>query len=360
MTLHAVIMAGGSGTRFWPASRQEVPKQLLRIGSPRSMLQTTFDRLSGLVSSQHVLVATNSQLVDAVVSQLPDLPIEHIIGEPFKRDTAPCIGVAASLVQAADRNGLMIVMPSDHVIEPRSEFHRAIQAGVRLIEQDPERIVTFGIRPTYPAESFGYIERGSAFEGLGGVAAFEVQRFREKPKKELAQEFFDAGTFYWNSGIFLWSAKTVLNALKTYEPEMFAHIEKIGQAVGTPHFQKIFVQEFEAIRGKSIDYAIMERHPKVAVIEAPFQWDDVGSWQAMSRLLKPDSHGNTVEGPFLGIDSKNMIVRSEPDHLVVTIGMQDVIVVHTKDATLVAPKQEEERVREVVKQLQELGLREYL
>jgi mannose-1-phosphate guanylyltransferase len=324
------------------------------------MLQTTFDRLSGLVSSQHVLVATNSQLVDAVVSQLPDLPIEHIIGEPFKRDTAPCIGVAASLVQAADKNGLMIVMPSDHVIEPRSEFHRAIQAGVRLIEQDPERIVTFGIRPTYPAESFGYIERGSAFEGLGGVAAFEVQRFREKPKKELAQEFFDAGTFYWNSGIFLWSAKTVLNALKTYEPEMFAHIEKIGQAVGTPHFQKIFVQEFEAIRGKSIDYAIMERHPKVAVIEAPFQWDDVGSWQAMSRLLKPDSYGNTVEGPFLGIDSKNMIVRSEPDHLVVTIGMQDVIVVHTKDATLVAPKQEEERVREVVKQLQELGLREYL
>ncbi len=324
------------------------------------MLQTTFDRLSGLVSSQHVLVATNSQLVDAVVSQLPDLPIEHIIGEPFKRDTAPCIGVAASLVQAADKNGMMIVMPSDHVIEPRSEFHRAIQAGVRLIEQDPERIVTFGIRPTYPAESFGYIERGSAFEGLGGVAAFEVQRFREKPKKELAQEFFDAGTFYWNSGIFLWSAKTVLNALKTYEPEMFAHIEKIGQAVGTPHFQKIFVQEFEAIRGKSIDYAIMERHPKVAVIEAPFQWDDVGSWQAMSRLLKPDSHGNTFEGPFLGIDSKNMIVRSEPDHLVVTIGMQDVIVVHTKDATLVAPKQEEERVREVVKQLQELGLREYL
>jgi len=324
------------------------------------MLQTTFDRLSGLVSSQHVLVATNSQLVDAVVSQLPDLPIEHIIGEPFKRDTAPCIGVAASLVQAADKNGMMIVMPSDHVIEPRSEFHRAIQAGVRLIEQDPERIVTFGIRPTYPAESFGYIERGSAFEGLGGVAAFEVQRFREKPKKELAQEFFDAGTFYWNSGIFLWSAKTVLNALKTYEPEMFAHIEKIGQAVGTPHFQKVFVQEFEAIRGKSIDYAIMERHPKVAVIEAPFQWDDVGSWRAMSRLLKPDSHGNTVEGPFLGIDSKNMIVRSEPDHLVVTIGMQDVIVVHTKDATLVAPKQEEERVREVVKQLQELGLREYL
>jgi len=324
------------------------------------MLQTTFDRLSGLVSSQHVLVATNAQLVDAVVSQLPDLPIEHIIGEPVKRDTAPCIGVAASLIQAADKDGIMIVMPSDHVIEPRSEFHRAIQAGVQLIEQDPERIVTFGIRPTYPAESFGYIERGSVLEGAPGVAAFEVQRFREKPKMELAEEFFKAGTFYWNSGIFLWSAKTVLGALKAYEPEMFAQIEKIAQAIGKPNFQSNFVEHFEAIRGKSIDYAVMEKHPKVAVIEAPFQWDDVGSWQAMSRLLKPDSHGNAVEGPFLGIDSQNLIVRTDPDHLVVTIGMKDVIVVHTKDATLVAPKHQEERVREVVKQLQELGLREYL
>lgn len=324
------------------------------------MLQTTFDRLSGLVSSQHVLVATNAQLVDAVVSQLPDLPIEHIIGEPVKRDTAPCIGVAASLIQAADKDGIMIVMPSDHVIEPRSEFHRAIQAGVQLIEQDPERIVTFGIRPTYPAESFGYIERGSVLEGAPGVAAFEVQRFREKPKMELAEEFFKAGTFYWNSGIFLWSAKTVLGALKAYEPEMFEQIEKIAQAIGKPNFQSNFVEHFEAIRGKSIDYAVMEKHPKVAVIEAPFQWDDVGSWQAMSRLLKPDSHGNAVEGPFLGIDSQNLIVRTDPDHLVVTIGMKDVIVVHTKDATLVAPKHQEERVREVVKQLQELGLREYL
>jgi mannose-1-phosphate guanylyltransferase len=324
------------------------------------MLQTTFDRLSGLVSSQHVLVATNAQLVDAVVSQLPDLPIEHIIGEPVKRDTAPCIGVAASLIQAADKDGIMIVMPSDHVIEPRSEFHRAIQAGVRLIDQDPERIVTFGIRPTYPAESFGYIERGSVLEGAPGVAAFEVQKFREKPKMELAEEFFKAGTFYWNSGIFLWSAKTVLGALKAYEPEMFEHIEKIAQAIGKPNFQSNFVEHFEAIRGKSIDYAVMEKHPKVAVIEAPFQWDDVGSWQAMSRLLKPDSHGNAVEGPFLGIDSQNLIVRTDPDHLVVTIGMKDVIVVHTKDATLVAPKHQEERVREVVKQLQELGLREYL
>lgn len=183
--LHAVIMAGGSGTRFWPASRQIKPKQLLRMGGPRSMLQTTFDRLAGLVSSEQVLVATNEQLSEAVVTQLPSLPLEHIIGEPFKRDTAPCIGVAASLVMAADADGIMIVMPSDHVIEPKAEFHRAIRAGVKLIQDDPERIVTFGIRPSYPAESFGYIQRGNPLPSEPGIAAFTVERFRKSPIERL-------------------------------------------------------------------------------------------------------------------------------------------------------------------------------
>lgn len=324
------------------------------------MLQTTFDRLQGLVSSQHVLVATNSQLVESVTKQLPDLPIEHIIGEPFKRDTAPCIGVAASLVMAADREGVMAVMPSDHVIEPRGEFHRAIQAGVKLIEQDPERIVTFGIRPTYPAESFGYIQRGDGIEVGAGISAFGVERFREKPSREKAQEYLDAGTFYWNAGIFLWKARTILEAIREYEPQMYEHLQEISKAIGTPDFQRVFFEHFEQIKGKSIDFAVMERHPKVAVIEAPFHWDDVGSWQAISRLIATDAQGNAVEGPYLGIDSKNMIIRSESNHLVVTIGMEETIVVHTKDATLVAPKREEERVREVVKQLQELGLSEYL
>jgi len=188
------------------------------------MLQTTFDRLNGLVSSERILVLTNQQLTDAVVSQLPDLPLEHIIGEPYKRDTAPCIGVAASLVQSADKDGIMIVMPSDHVIEPRSEFHRAVRAGVKLIEQDPTRIVTFGIRPSYAAESFGYIQRGKAIAGEPGIATFGVERFREKPDRKTAEEYVEAGTFYWNSGIFLWKASTILEALEQFEPEMSVHI----------------------------------------------------------------------------------------------------------------------------------------
>jgi mannose-1-phosphate guanylyltransferase len=358
--LHAVIMAGGSGTRFWPASRQVKPKQLLKMGSQRTMLQTTFDRLNGLVSSEHVLVLTNQQLSEAVIQQLPDLPLEHVVGEPFKRDTAPCIGVAASLVKAADPDGIMIVMPSDHVIEPRAEFHRAVKAAVQLIESDPKRIVTFGIRPSYPAESFGYIQRSEPIACQPGIAAFGVDRFREKPDRKTAEEYLEAGTFYWNSGIFLWKASTILDALREFEPEMYSHIEKIASGIGTRDFPNVFRENFEKIKGKSIDFAVMERYPNVAVIETPFSWDDVGSWQAMARLIKPDEFGNAVDGPYLGIDSEQMIIRSEADHLVVTIGMKETIVVHTNDATLVAPKTEEERVREVVKQLAELGHQQYL
>jgi mannose-1-phosphate guanylyltransferase len=358
--LHAVIMAGGSGTRFWPASRQIKPKQLLKMGGQRTMLQTTFDRMQGLVSSEHVLVLTNNQLTDAVVSQLPDLPLEHIVGEPFKRDTAPCIGVAASLVQAADADGIMVVMPSDHVIEPKAEFHRAIRAGIRLVEEDPTRIVTFGIRPTYAAESFGYIQRGEAITSVPGTSTFDVDCFREKPDRKTAEEYVAAGTFYWNSGIFLWKASAILKALEEFEPEMYGHIQNIAKGIGTSEFQKNFVEHFEKIKGKSIDFAVMERHQNVVVVEAPFQWDDVGSWQAIARLIEPDEKGNAVDGPYLAIDSSNMIIRSEAEHLIVTIGMKDTIVVHTPDATLVAPKSEEERVRDVVKQLSELGHQQYL
>jgi mannose-1-phosphate guanylyltransferase len=358
--LHAVIMAGGSGTRFWPASRQSKPKQLLKMGANRTMLQSTFDRLQGLVSSEHVLVLTNEQLSDAVLDQLPELPQEHVIGEPCKRDTAPCIGVAASLVQAADPDGIMVVMPSDHVIEPRSEFHRAIRAGYELIEKNPELIVTFGIRPTYPAESFGYIQRGEAIASAAGTSTFEVARFREKPDRQTAEEYLAAGSFYWNSGIFMWKASTIVDALSRFEPEIAGHIRNIASGIGTTRFQANFREHFEKIQGKSIDFAVMERYSPIAVIEAPFSWDDVGSWQAIARLIRPDGQGNAVEGPYIAIDSTGMIVRTEQDHLVVTIGMSETIVVHTSDATLVAPKTEEERVREVVKQLTELGHLQYL
>ncbi|MFI4875709.1 MAG: mannose-1-phosphate guanylyltransferase [Blastopirellula sp. JB062] len=354
--LHAVIMAGGAGTRFWPASRADRPKQLLDLTGDGTMIQTTASRLGDLVSADQILIVTNQRLVEPIQRQFPNLPASAIVGEPCKRDTAPCIGLAALLVSRDDPDAVMAVMPSDHVISPESEFQAAIRYGAGLVADSADRIVTFGITPKYPAETFGYIERGESLSvDSRSPPTYAVARFREKPKGEVAREYFESGRFYWNSGIFIWKAKTILDALRRHEPEMFAHLEAIGAAWGTPQQAETFAAEFEAIRGKSIDYAVMERHQDVAVIEAPFLWDDVGNWQSLQRLNESDADGNTVLAKHLGVDTSQSIIKADGDHLIVTLGMRDVIVVHTQDATLVADKNREEEIREVVKRLQAAG-----
>ncbi|MEM6471479.1 MAG: mannose-1-phosphate guanylyltransferase [Planctomycetota bacterium] len=353
--LHAVIMAGGSGTRFWPASRKLRPKQLLALSGERTMIQATSDRLGSLVPSDRQWILTNKILVDAVAEQLTDHPRKNIVGEPAKRDTAPCIGLAAALISADDPDATMAVMPSDHVISTDQQFCDAIAAGAKLVEEDPSRIVTYGIKPTYPAESFGYIQRRDPIDAGGGTSAFSVERFREKPDQATAEEYLRSGDFYWNGGIFLWKASTILEALRHSQPKMFEHLTRIADAVPTDSFSEVLEREFNAIEGTSIDYAVMESYPNVVVIEAPFNWDDVGSWQSLGRLHPSDQNHNTIVGDHVGIDTTGTIVYSDADHTVVTIDVHDLIVVQTKDATLVAPKAAEERVREAVKQLESTG-----
>ncbi len=355
--LHAIIMAGGSGTRFWPASRRNLPKQLLSLAGNETMIQATASRIHGLVPPERCLVVTNAGLIAEVKRQLPGA---KVVGEPCKRDTAPCVGLAAAMVQAVDADATMLVMPSDHVIRTDEQFQNTIRLAESLIDQDPTRIVTFGIRPTYPAESFGYVERGEMLAGYEGIKVFEVNRFREKPNQATAQQFFDAGTFYWNSGIFVWKASLILDLLRKYEPEMASHLDRIGKSVGTDEFDRMLTEEFTKIIGKSIDYAVMERHDHVVVIEAPFQWDDVGSWQAISRLTEQDGAGNSVRGAHVGIDTKNCVIYGSDDHAIITIDLDDLVVVHTSNATLVAPKKSEERVREAVKELERRGLDAFL
>lgn len=324
------------------------------------MLQSTCQRLEGLISAEQTLVMTNKHLVEPVRKQLPDVPPEQIVGEPMKRDTAACIALAASLIHHADPDAIMLVLPADHIISTDAQFQDCVSNGARLIEQSPEQIVTFGIRPSYAAESFGYVQRGDALADSGVSGAFKVESFREKPDRQTAEQYLHAGTYDWNSGIFMWRASTILDALRKFEPEMMKHIDAISNAMGAPGFDVTLDREFAKIDGRSIDYAVMERYPDVAVIEATFSWDDVGSWQAIGRLTEPDEQGNCVKGKYLPIQSQRMIVYGHEDHLLVTIGMQDTIVVHTDNATLVAPKDEEERVREVVKQLQSRGWDDYL
>ncbi len=359
--LHAVIMAGGAGTRFWPASRLATPKQLQELAGDRTKIQATVDRLAGLVPSDRLLIITNERLVPAIHQQLPDLPAKSILGEPCKRDTAPCIGLAAILLDAIDSDATMAVIPSDHVISPTQDFQRALRQAEGMVESDPELLVTFGIRPTYPAESFGYIERGQRLETVaGGIPSFQVAKFQEKPKLAVAQEYLATGRFYWNSGIFVWKGKTVLQGLKLHEPTMYAHLERMAAAIGTSAFESVMREEFTAITPRSIDYAIMEKAQRVAVIEAPFQWDDLGSWQALARLLGTDPAGNTIVGKHIGIKTHQTIVRGDQHHLIVTIGVDSLIVVHTPDATLVAHKDHEEAVRDAVKQLELQGWNDVL
>jgi mannose-1-phosphate guanylyltransferase len=362
--LHAVIMAGGFGTRFWPLSRTQRPKQLLPLSGSRTMIQATVARLGSLVAADRVLVMTNQTLVGPIAEQLPKVPKQAILGEPCKRDTAPCIGWAAALIQQHDPDATLVVMPSDHVIQNEAAFQAAVAQAVALVAEQPGRIVTFGIKPTYPAEIFGYIERGERLS-VGSsekspAATYRVVKFREKPPTAVAQEYVDSGKFYWNSGIFVWKSKTILDALQKQQPEMFARLQTIVAAAGTPAEQSVLDHEFTAIRGISIDFAVMEHATDVAVIEAPFDWDDVGGWQSLTRLHGTDANGNTIIGQHLGLNTTGSIIRSEENHLIVTLGLRDCLIVHTPDATLVANKHDEEAIRQVVKQMEERGWSQYL
>lgn len=359
--LFGVIMAGGSGTRFWPASREACPKQLLPLAGARTMIQGTVDRLEGLVPSERLLIVTNKALVGAIQKQLPELKSDSVLGEPCKRDTAPCVGLAAAIVAHQDPNATMVVMPADHVIQPAAVFRETLQQADRLLDENPNRIVTIGIPPTYPAEIYGYIERAEPLAGNATQSAYQVARFREKPKYAEAKAFLETKRFYWNSGIFIWKAKTVLDALREFEPTMFGHIEKIANSIGKPNFSEVLEKEFSAIVGKSIDYAVMEKFKgEIVVIEAPFEWDDVGNWQSLTRLRGQDENNNTIVGKHLGFDTKNTIVSTSEEHLVVTVGVDNLIVVHTPDATLIANRDQEESIRKIAGTLKEKGWSQYL
>ncbi len=359
--LHAIVMAGGSGTRFWPASRAALPKQLLPLAGERTLLEDTVARLEGLVPPERVLVVTSARLLDAARRQLPQVPEAGLVGEPCKRDTAPCIGLAALLVSRHDPDATLAVMPSDHVITPAAKFQDAIRQAAALVEAAPGRLVTFGIRPTYPAESFGYIQQGAALAVAPGAApAHVVARFREKPPAQVAAEYLAAGDSLWNAGIFVWKAATILAALRERQPDCLAHLERIAAAWDGPDREAVFAREFAAIKGISIDYAVLEHADDVVVIEAPFTWDDLGGWSAVARQRGVDAEGNTIVGRHLGIDSVRTIVHAAGDHLVVTMGLEDMLVVHTPDATLVADRAREEAVRKVVAELEKRGWQEYL
>ena len=357
--LHAVIMAGGSGTRFWPQSRRTMPKQLLRFASERTMIQSTAGRCTPWIPHEHMWVVTNQSQADETRRQLPEIPSQNILIEPCARNTAPCIGLAAIQLLHRDPEATMLVMPADHVIRTDEDFQRAATRAVEIVDGNPESFVLFGVRPTQPSTGFGYIERGEPLS-RSATGAYHVTSFREKPDRDTAQQYLDSGNFDWNCGIFVWRASRILDALAEFEPDLYQRLLRLSEQIGDDEFPNALAIEFPQMKSISIDYAVLERASQVSVLEATFAWDDVGSWQSLTRLRGSDADDNTIDGPFCGVDTKGCIVRSTDDHLIATIGLEDCIVVHTADATLVARKDDENAIRKLIAAIEEQGYDRFL
>lgn len=358
--LHAFIMAGGGGTRFWPRSRQDKPKQFLKLVGDRTLLQQTLERVEAIIPPARTWIITGASYAAETARQLPSLPVDRIVGEPCGRDTAACIGLGAALCLRDDADAIMLVMPADHVIEPAQEFRRAAHAAEQIVREHPDALVTFGIRPTFAATAYGYIERGPELAQRQGVPIYRVGSFREKPSLAKAQEFLASGRHDWNSGIFVWRAATILSQLRANQPILAAAVERIAAAWDTQDRDEVLTTEYAALDRISIDYAVLEKAPEVLMVQAPFQWDDVGSWLALERRHPQDAHDNTVLANHLGIDTKRCVIVGNQDKLIATLGVSDLIIIQDGDAILVVHRQVEGNIKKIVEQLKARGLENYL
>lgn len=324
------------------------------------MIQQAMDRCENLVTPQQMWVVTNTQQAEATTAQLSEIPSANILREPVARNTAPCIGLAAIHLLAQDPEAIMLLMPADHVISPVAEFEKSVQIASQLIEQDSEKLVLFGVVPSFPATGYGYIERGKRLSGGNGNPIFEVAGFREKPNHDTAEEFVARGTFFWNCGIFVWKARTILDLIAKHEPQIYEQLDQLRQFIGTPEYEDQLANLFPNCSSISIDYAILERTSNLAVVEALFSWDDVGSWQSLQRLRGKDDSGTTVVGTHLGIDTHDCIIYGQPNHLIATLGVDHLIIVNLDDATYVADKRDENAIKQLIELIRERGLEQFL
>lgn len=360
--LHAMIMAGGGGTRFWPRSRSKRPKQFLTFSGDRTLLQGTVDRVAAQVPPERVWVVTGAAYVDETRAQLPEVPAGNIIGEPEGRDTAPCVGLGAAVIGKVDPNATIAVMPADHAIEPVQEFRRALHAAEQFVQDHPDKLITFGIKPTFPSTGYGYIQRGAPAGTRQGVNAFNVAAFREKPPFPTAEEYVASGNYDWNSGIFVWKPQTILGELKARKPEIHSVVTAIAEAWGKPQWADVFRDGYKRATKVSIDFAVMQdaaKEGKVLVLNAPYNWDDVGSWLALERGNPQDADGNTVQANHCGIQTTKCVIVGDADRVIGTYGVSELLIVQDGNAILVADRKFEDKVKEIVDKLKATSRGEY-
>jgi mannose-1-phosphate guanylyltransferase len=345
--LYVLILAGGSGERFWPLSRKARPKQLLALFGEETLLEATLRRLDGLVPPQNILILTNSDQEAGVRKLAKAVPAENIVAEPAKRDTAAAIALGVGWVAARDAQATMIVLPADHLIKDAIGFQKTLRTAVAAARQSGE-MVTIGIQPTWACPGFGYIEMGprvSIATAKDGPVVHDVVRFREKPNAELAEQFLRQGNFRWNAGMFIWTIPAILTALRRHAPELGGFVSRLHSG---DDFQKLLRDVFPTLPKISIDYAVMEKAARVLMVESTFDWDDVGSWTALAKYLPQLEAGNVANTELTSLESTNNLVFSTLKRRVALLGVTDLIVVETPDALLICNRHEAERIKHLV------------
>lgn len=351
MAIHAVVMAGGSGTRFWPLSRVQKPKQLLALGpSESSLLRCTVDRVAPLVPKERVIVVTNARIADAVAEDLPDVPRTNILAEPQGRNTAPCIGWAAVRALHADPEAVLIVLPSDHHIEDETRFLAVLASAVAAAQNGA--LVTCGIEPTRPDTGYGYLEVGAE----AGNGARTCVRFVEKPDRARAEAFLASGHYLWNSGLFVFRADAILAAIRAHLPGLAAELESVASALAKGSDEAVIAARYGQMPSISIDHGVMEKATDVLVVPGSFGWSDLGSYETAWELAPRDEAGNATRGDStILVDSQHNFVRAPEGKLVALVGVEDLVVVDTGDALLVMPRERSQDVRKVVDELAARG-----
>lgn len=361
--LYGVIIAGGTGKRLWPKSRKSFPKYLLKLNGKKSLLQQAVDRAKQLISIDNILIITSHEEVRVISREVPNLPKRNIIAEPLSRNTAPCVCLAATLVKKRDPEAIILVMPADHIIEDKRGI-KEIFGFASLMVRMKDCLLTIGIKPTYPATGYGYIKTRRLYKKLLAeekLECYKAERFIEKPTPKRAKAFLKSKRYLWNSGIFIARAQTFLDEFKRYQPAIYRIMKKIEKGLGTKKQQNLINRYYKEFPDISIDYAIMEKTKTAYVIKANISWLDIGSWQSLEGYLKKDPREkNIVIGNFLGMDVKNSIIVGRKGHLVAGLGLDNIVVVQTKDSTLVCAKDRAEDVKRLVELAEKKGFWRYL
>ncbi|MEO0010317.1 MAG: mannose-1-phosphate guanylyltransferase [candidate division WOR-3 bacterium] len=346
--IFGVILCGGKGERFWPKSRRRCPKQFIRLFERRSLIQATSDRIRKLCPIERQLFVAPEEFAGLIRQEL-GVKKENLILEPFGRNTAPAIGLAAATLYRDYPEAVMVVLPADHLIEPESEFHRAVRLAIKVAETG--LLVTFGIIPTRPDTGYGYIEQGAVLLSKNGQTVYRVKTFREKPDKVTAQRYLRSGRFLWNSGMFVWRVDTIMNAFARFMPDFHKMLTLLSQ--NGSRKARVFIRKiYDQVQSVSIDYAIMEKAENAAVVRAGFNWDDVGSWLALERRLPLDKEGNTTSGLWFGINTRNCVIYTD-EGVVGTLGIKNLVIARSGDALLVSTKKALGNLKQLLAKIQE-------